>query len=89
MGVLWKLIVTQCRCIKKCNLKLYYAMRKAFINLPQKRHRVLWAQSHLSWTERQVKRVHISACFCEKRMCAKDEKDHPDCYQGNVQKPPL
>ena len=38
---------TVCRCIKKCNLKLHYAKRQAFINFGQKRHRVLWAWSHL------------------------------------------
>ena len=48
---------TVCRCIKKCNLKLYYAKRKAFINFVQKRHWVLWAQSHLRRNERQWKHV--------------------------------
>ena len=39
------------RCIQKCNLKLYYAKRKAFINFAQERRRVLWARSHLRGTE--------------------------------------
>ena len=52
---------TVCRCIKKCNLKLYYAKMKAFINFEQKRQRVLWAQSYLRWTERQWKRALWSA----------------------------
>ena len=48
---------TVCRCIKECNLKLYYAKRKAFINFAQKCRRVLWARSHLRWIERQWKCV--------------------------------
>ena len=32
-------------------------MRKAFINFAQKHCQVLWARSHLRWTERQWKRV--------------------------------
>ena len=52
-----------CRYKKKCNLKLYYEKWKAFINFAQKHRRVLWARSHLRWTEGQWKRVHISACF--------------------------
>ena len=31
---------TVCCCIKKCNLKLYYAKRKAFLNSAQKRRQV-------------------------------------------------
>ena len=78
------------RCIKKCNLKLYYAKRKAFINFAQKRRRVLWARSHLRWTERQWKCVLWSdeSTFQlvfgkngRRILRAKDEKDHPDCYQ--------
>ena len=45
------------RCIKKYNLKLYYAKRKAFINFALKCRWVFWARSHLTWTERQWKRV--------------------------------
>ena len=44
-------------CIKKCYLKLHYAKRKEFINFVQKRRQVLWAWSHLRWTERQWERV--------------------------------
>ena len=32
-----------CLCIKKCNLKLYYAKRTSIINFAQKRCQVLWA----------------------------------------------
>ena len=44
-------------CIRKRNLELYCAKRKAFINFTQKCHRVLWALSHLRWTERRWKRL--------------------------------
>ena len=56
-------------CFKKCNLKLYYAKMKACINFARKRRRILWAWSHLRWTERQCKHVtfHISACFGENK----------------------
>ena len=57
---------------------------------------VLWARSHVRWTERQWKRVLWSdeSTFqlgFWKNGClrAKDEKDHPDCYQQKVQKPAL
>ena len=80
----------------KFNLKLYYAKRKAFNNFAQKRCRVLWAQSHLRWTERQWQRV-LSSDECTFQLVfgkngrrilhAKDENDHPDCYQWKVQKP--
>ena len=36
-----------------------------------------------------VRRVHVSACFGKNGhwiLHAKDEKDHPDCYQRKVQK---
>ena len=74
------------RRVNKCNLKLYYAKRKAFIKFAQKRRRVHWSQSHLRWTEKcsLVRRVQITACFWEKRtldyMCQRSS-DHPDCYQ--------
>ena len=57
-GVLWKI---NCHStLKKCSLKLDYEKRKAPINLVQKRRRVLWARSHLRWTEIQWKHVFWS-----------------------------
>ena len=53
-----------------------------FINFVQKHRRVLWAQSHLRWTQRQWKCVLWSdestfhLVFLKKDK-AKDEKDHP------------
>ena len=97
-GVLWKIMSksTQSKpLIKKCNLKLYYAKRKAFINFAQKCRRVLLAGSHPRWTERQWKHVFGSdestfhLVFGKNRrrsLDAKEKKYHPDCYQRKVQK---
>ncbi len=38
------------RAICRCQLKLYHAKRKPYVNMVQKRHRVLWAKAHLKWT---------------------------------------
>ena len=82
------------RCIKEYNLKLYYVKRKAFINnFGQKRHRVLWAQSHLRLKHSGnvfsgQTSPHFSLFLGETHIgCAKDEKDQPDPYQRKLQKP--
>ncbi len=36
--------------IHKCQLKLYCAKRKPYVNSVQKRRRLLWARRHLGWT---------------------------------------
>ncbi len=41
---------TICRAICRCQLKLYHAKRKPYVNMVQKRRHVLWAKSHLKWT---------------------------------------
>ena len=89
-GVLWKIIFTQHShsYIKKCNMKLYYAKRKAFINFAQKRRRVLWALRHwkcVLWSDESTFQLVIGKNG-HLIICAKDEKDHPDCYQRKVQK---
>ncbi len=38
------------RAICRCQLKLYHAKRKPYVNIVQKRHHVLWAKAHLKWT---------------------------------------
>ena len=43
--------------IHKCQLKLYCAKRKPYVNRVQKRRRLLWARRHLGWTITQWKRV--------------------------------
>ncbi len=36
--------------IGRCQLKLYQAKRKPYVNMVQKRRCVLWAKAHLKWT---------------------------------------
>ncbi len=43
--------------IHKCQLKLYCAKRKPYVNSVQKRRRLIWARRHLGWTITQWKRV--------------------------------
>ncbi len=38
------------RAICRCQLKLYHAKRKPYVNMVQKHRRVLWAKAHLKWT---------------------------------------
>ncbi len=38
------------RAICRCQLNLYHAKRKPYVNIVQKRHHVLWAKAHLKWT---------------------------------------
>ncbi len=38
------------RAICRCQLKLYHAKRKPYVNIVQKQHHVLWAKAHLKWT---------------------------------------
>ncbi len=73
--------------ICRCQLKLYHAKRKPYVNMVQKRRRVLWAKAHLKWTASKWKRVLWSD---ESKRCvlrAKEERDLPTCYQRSVQKP--
>ncbi len=45
------------RAICRCQLKLYHAKRKPYVNMVQKRRRVLWAKVHLKWTVSKWKSV--------------------------------
>ncbi len=50
--------VNTIRCaIGRCQLKLYHAKRKSFVNMVQKTRRVLWAKAHLKWTVSKWKSV--------------------------------
>ncbi len=60
--------------IHKCQLKLYCAKRKPYVNSVQKRRRLLWA------------RHTVETCTVV-LLRTKEEQDHPDCYQQQVQKP--
>ncbi len=46
-----------CRAICRCQLKLYHAKRTPYVNMVQKRRRVLWAKAHLKWTVSKRKSV--------------------------------
>ncbi len=48
------------RAICKCQLKLYHAKRKPYVNMVQKRRHVLWAKDHLQWTVSKWKSVLCS-----------------------------
>ena len=86
---------TVCCHIYKCKLKLYTAKWKPYINSIQKCCWPLWPRAHLRWTEAKWK----SALWSDKStfqivfgnhnrvLRAKEEKDHPHCYQCKVQKP--
>ena len=90
-GVLWKIIVTQHsppRMHQEMQLEIVLCKEEGIYSFCAETA-VLWAQSHLRWTERQWKRVLWSdestfqLVFGKNRriLRAKDEKDHPDCYQ--------
>ncbi len=84
------------RAICKCQIKLYHAKRKPYVNMVQKRRRVLWAKAHLKWTVSKWKSVLWSDeskfdILVGNHGCrvlrAKEEGDLPACYQRSVQKP--
>ncbi len=62
---------TICRAICRCQLKLYHAKRKEYVNMVQKRSRVLWAKARLKWTVSKcsmVRRVQIWHSWWKSRM---------------------
>ncbi len=84
------------RAICRCQLKLYHAKRKPYVNMVQKRRRVLWAKAHLKWTVSKWKSVLWSDeskfdILVVNHGCrvlrAKEEGDLPACHQRSVQKP--
>ncbi len=83
------------RAICRCQLKLYHAKRKPYVNRVQKRRRVLWAKAHLKWTVSKWKSVLWSneskfdilvGNHRRRVLRAKEEGDLPECYQRSVQK---
>ncbi|KAJ8285485.1 hypothetical protein GJAV_G00027330, partial [Gymnothorax javanicus] len=87
---------TVCRAIHRYHLKLYHAKRKPLLSMTQKRHSVLWAKAHLKWTVAKWQSVLWSdeskfdilvRNHGRRVLQAKEEKDHPSCYQRLVQKP--
>ncbi len=91
------LSVNTIRCaICRCQLKLYHAKRKPYVNMVQKRRCVLWAKAHLKWTVSKWKSVLWSDeskfdILVGNHGCsvlrAKEEGDLPACHQHSVQKP--
>ncbi len=84
------------RAICRCQLNLYHAKRKQYVNMVQKRRRVLWAKTHLKWTVSKWKSVLWSdeskfdilvENHGHRVLRAKEEGDLPVCYQRSVQKP--
>ncbi len=68
------LSVNTIRCaICRCQLKQYYAKRKPYVNMVQKRRRVLWAKTHLKWTVskwKSVRQVQIwHSCWKSRTPC--------------------
>ncbi len=87
---------TICRAICRCQLKLYHAKRKPYVNMVQKLRRVLWAKAHLKWTVSKWKSVlwsdesKFDILVGNHWRCvlrAKEEGDLPACHQHSVQKP--
>ncbi len=87
---------TVCPAICRCQLRLYHAKRKPYVNMVQKRCRVLWAKAHLKWTVSKWKsllwsdesKFDILAGNHGRRVFrAKEERDLPAYYQRSVQKP--
>ncbi len=80
------LVNTIRRAICRCQIKVYQ-----YVNMVQKRRRVLWAKAHLKWTVSKWKSVLWSDeskfDILVEIMDAKEEGDLPACYQRSVQKP--
>ncbi len=86
------------RAICRCQLKLYHAKRKPYVNMVQKHRRVFWAKAHLKWIVSKWKSVLWSDkskfdILVGNHGCrvlrSKEEGDLPACYQRScsVQKP--
>ncbi len=82
------------RDICRCQLKLYHAKRKPYVNMVQKRRPVLWAKAHLKWTVSKWKSVLWSdeskfdilvGNHGRRVLWGKEEEDLPACYQFKSQ----
>ncbi len=92
------LSVNTIRCaICRCQLKLYHAKRKPYVNMIQKRRHGLWVKAHLKWKNvSKWKSVlwsdesKFDILVGNHRRCvlrAKEEGDLPTCYKRSVQMP--
>ncbi len=84
------------RAICRCQLKLYHAKRKPFVNMVQKHCSALWDKAHLKRTVSKWKSVlwsdesKFDILVGNHGRCVlrtKEEGDLPACYQSSVQKP--
>ena len=84
------------RCIKKCNLKLYYAKRKAFIKFVHwnaikfSGPEVIWdgpKDSGNMFSGQRSPRFNLFLGKTDVRFYVLKMKVHPDSYQRKVQKP--
>ncbi len=82
------------RTICRCHLKIFHAKRKPYMNMVQKRRRVLWSKAHLKWTVSKWKSVlwsdesKFGILVGNHGHCvlwAKEEGNLPACYQRSVQ----
>ncbi len=80
----------------RCQLNLYHAKRKPFVNMVQRSRHVLWGKAHLKWTVSYWKSVlwsdeskfdSLAGNHARRVLRAKEEGDLPACYQRSVQKP--
>ncbi len=87
---------TNRRAICRCQLNLCQARIKPYVNMVQKRRRVLWAKARLKWTVSKCKSVLWSDeskfdILDRNHVCrvlqAKEKGDLPACHQRSVQKP--
>ncbi len=90
------LVNTIRRAICRCQLKLYHAKRKPYVNMVQKRCRVLWDKAHLKCTVSKWKSVLWSdeskfdilvGNHRRRVLRAQEEGNLPACSQRSVQKP--
>ncbi len=77
------------RAICRCQLMLYHAKGKPYVNMVQKRHRVLWAMAHLKWTVSKWKSVLWSPNVTflleiTDAVSMEEEGGLPACYQHSV-----
>ncbi len=84
------------RAICRCQLKLYHAKRKPYVNMVKKHRRVLWTKAHLKWTVSKWKSVLWSdeskfdilvGNHGRRVLRAKEAGGLPACHQRSVQKP--
>ncbi len=81
------------RAICRCQLKLYHAKMKPYVNMVQKRRCVLWAKAHLKWTVSKWKSVlwsdeskfdNLVGNHDFRDLRAKEEGDLEACNQRSV-----